>query len=263
MNVAIVQARMNSTRLPGKVLKNIYDDLNLLDLLIKRLKLSEKIDKIVVGCTTDEADVEILDFCITNNIICFNIGNPNESIDTVYNVSKEITRLTKKSISIIDITADCPLIDPFMIDEMLERFIYEKYDYLSNCMVRSYPRGFDIQIYNSKLLDLANEIVINPNHRQHSGWNIWAYSADIQSIFGMEKKCKFGNILASSIYFHPEWRLCIDYPEDLELIEKIIDHFGKNNIQNISYDKIINYLIMNPKLLEINKNCKQKIAGAK
>lgn len=261
MNVAIIQARMNSTRLPKKVLKNIYDDLNVLGLLINRLKLSKRIDKIIVGCTTDEADIEILNYCINNNIICFNIGNPNESIDTVYNVSKEIEKRYKTSINIIDVTADCSLIDPFMVDLMIERFLYEKYNYLSNCMIRSYPRGFDVQIYSSELLYLANEIIINPNHRQHSGWNIWAYSADIQSIFGMNKKVKFGNMLAPSIYFHPEWRLCIDYPEDLELIRKIVQYFGKNNIQHISYNKIIDYLLMNSELLEINKNCKQKIAG--
>jgi spore coat polysaccharide biosynthesis protein SpsF len=255
--IAIVSARMGSTRFPGKVMAELWRDDSVLEILIKRLKLSENIDKIVVGTTTEPEDQLLEQICRFNNIDCHCVGNKDSSLTTVLKTAEIVGDQFKDDIAIIDITADCPFIDPYEIDNMINDFKYGDYDYLSNCMVRSFPIGFDIQIYKYDLLKKVEKIVINPVHRSHSGWNIWAYSERLNT--GYLGSLHFGNIIAKEEYCFPDWRIVVDYPEDLELLKIIIN--GLNNI-NFSYKDVIGYLKARPELLAINKDCKQKNAGS-
>jgi spore coat polysaccharide biosynthesis protein SpsF len=256
-NIVIISARMGSSRFPGKVLQKLWNDKTVLEVLIDRLKLCERVHEIVVATTSEAKDLKIVKLCEKLNIDCCNEGDKDKALLSVLrtiNYIRDKKSNSYEQINIIDITADCPFIDPFMIDNMLDMYSIEEYEYLSNCMVRSYPIGFDIQIYDSKLLQKIAEI-IPEEHKVHSGWNCWAYSAYIQNMFGMYK---YGNITAQIEYFKPDWRIVLDYEEDLILLKKIIKHFNKIDF---TFDEIMSYLKKNPKLLEINKDCRQKIAG--
>jgi spore coat polysaccharide biosynthesis protein SpsF len=258
-NIAIVSARMGSNRFPGKVMTDLWDGKPVLQILIERLKLSKKIDKIVVTTTPEENNNPIIKLCFDLGID-FVYGHKEEALQSVCEAVKQQRIIEADELNVIDITGDCPFIDPFQIDEMLTEFVCKGYHYLSNCMVRSFPIGFDIQIYRDSLLILVNEIVKNKSHRVHSGWNIWAYSSVIQKndTYGYVRPLKFGNIVADEKYNYPDWRVVLDYPEDLKLLKILIGSFARINF---TYQEIIDFLKVNPELLKININCKQKIPG--
>lgn len=258
-NIAVVSARMGSSRFLGKVMAELWDGKSVLQVLIERLKLSKKIDKIVVATTPEENNEPIINLCFSLNID-FVYGHKEEAILSVLAAIEQERIIEADKLTIIDITGDCPFIDPFQIDLMLTEFLEESYHYLSNCMIRSFPIGFDIQIYRDSLLILANEVVKNKNHRIHSGWNIWTYSNLIQKVYKYHfcKPLKFSNIVAEEDYNYPNWRVVLDYKEDLELLKIIINHF--NRIE-FTYQEIIDFLKSNLNLLEINVDCKQKIPG--
>lgn len=257
-NIAIISARMGSKRFPGKVLKPLWKDKSVLEVLIERLRLSKRLDDIVVATTTEPEDEQIYWICSKIDINCFCLGNSQEAITSVINASKYIEDILKEEINIIDITSDCPFIDPYQVDQMIDYFEKFNYDYLSNCMIRSFPRGFDIQIYKSSLLYKIDKLLDNPTHREHSGWNIWTHSSLLQN--NITQNYKFGNICADEEYFYPDWRVTLDTKEDLDLLKEIIKFF---NSIDFDYKDVICYLKNHQELLETNKHIKQKIAGKK
>lgn len=252
-NIAIIQARLGSKRFPRKVLANISGEFNTLSLLIARLRKSKKLYGIVVATTSLNEDKEIVKLCDKLNLDCYDRGNPNSALDTTIGAINWLKEKLHKKFNVADITADCPLICPDMLDQLLNDFLIFNLDYYSNCMIRSFPVGFDIQIYKHNMLIDVDEYVVNTNHRVHSGWNIWAYSDML-----LEKNTyKFANHTAIESFFYPNWRLVVDYPEDLLLIKEILKAVGPY----AGFEEITNYIKNNKYLLEINKNCKQKIAG--
>lgn len=225
-----------------------------MEILVKRLKLSKRLDYIVVATTTDNEDLKIKEVCDKIGIPCFNIGDPEEALITVLKTAESVSSFLGEPINVIDITCDCPFIDPKQLDKTLEIFTSDNYNYLSNCMIRSFPIGFDLQIYNLELLSNVEKLISNKKHRVHSGWNIWTYSALLQQ----NKMYKFGNIPASEEYFYPNWRVVLDYPEDLILLKNTIKHFNRIDF---TCEEVIDYLKSKPELLNVNANCKQKISG--
>ena len=255
-NIVIIQARMGSTRLPGKVLKPLWKNETVLEVLVERLRLCKHIDYIIVGTTNETRDLQIMNLCLEKGILCSGKGNKNSALDTVINTIKHMKNITQKEeFTVIDITADCPFIDPFLLDEMLEDYHYYNLDYYSNVMTRSFPIGFDIQIYDSSIIKAINNIVYEDFHRQHAGWNIINY---LHELYKNYYELKIDNLSAKGKYFQPDWRIVLDYPEDLILLREIIKYFDRIDF---TYKEVMDYLFENPKLLNINKNCVQKIAG--
>jgi spore coat polysaccharide biosynthesis protein SpsF (cytidylyltransferase family) len=256
-NIAIIQARLGSQRFPNKVIQKLWNDKTVLEVLIDRLKLSKNLDMIVVATTNESEDLAIVELCNSINIPCWNKGSKDSALNSVYQTIQILKKewLEEPDFNLIDITADCPFIDPKQLDEMLEWFHYSQYDYLSNCMIRSFPIGFDIQIYESFLLEKIYNIIQDNNHRMHTGWNIWSYSKELQDEYF---DLKYGNLCAKDNNFKPTWRIVLDYETDLILLKNIINYFDRIDF---TYQEVIKYLLENPELLEINKNNKQKIAG--
>jgi len=145
----IVQARMSSTRLPGKVLKNIDDKNTLLNYVLFQLKESKLIEKIVIATSTLSEDDVIADFAKNENIDCYR-GNLNNVLDRFYNCAK-IFSFSK----IVRITADNPLIDPTIIDKVIEKFESDDSDYASNCTERTFPNGTEVEIFSFNSLENA------------------------------------------------------------------------------------------------------------
>ena len=140
----IIQARLGSSRLPGKVLIN-YKNYTLLSVLHQRLKRSQKIKDVIIATTKKREDNEIVKFCKNNSIKYFR-GSENNVLNRYYQTAKKFNIK-----NIIRITADCPFIDPTILDKMIIEFKKKKLDYLSNTYPEpsTYPDGMDIEIFKS------------------------------------------------------------------------------------------------------------------
>jgi len=235
--VAIIQARMGSTRLPGKVMKKILGR-TVLELVVERVKKAAKIDEIVIATTTGKNDDKIEDLCRKLNLNVFR-GSEEDVLRRYYESAKEY-----KADVIVRITSDCPLIDPDIIDKIID-FYFEKQplDYVSNGLERTFPRGLDVEVFSFGALELANESA--KKNREHV--TPYMYKDDKNM-----KTANFANKTDLS-----EYRLTVDYEEDFLLINEIYKELGKSD-RVFGLDKIIELLKKRPDLVEINKGKEQK-----
>lgn len=235
--IAIIQARMSSTRLPKKVLKKINGK-PMLRYLLDRLLKSKYINKIIVATSTDKSDDILYKFCNTYHIEVFR-GSLNNVLDRFYQ-----TAIIYKADIVIRITADCPFIDPKLLDKGIASFLKKKPDYLSNIIKRTYPRGFDFEIMSFKTLKNAFLNAKNEFEREHVTPYIYKTNPE---------KFKLYNIRQKSDY--SKYQLTVDTIEDFDLIEILITKFRAHLLD---YKKIINIMIKNPKLSLINQKIRRK-----
>ncbi len=160
MILAILQARTTSSRLPGKVLKPILGKPMLL-LQIERVRRAKKIDKLIVATSNDSTDDDIEVLCKQQGIDCFR-GNLDDVLDRFYQGA-----LKYKPKQIVRLTGDCPLIDPTVIDGMIEMHLKGNYDYTSNGVKMTFPDGLDAEVFTFKALKEAWEEAYLPSHREH------------------------------------------------------------------------------------------------
>jgi len=239
--VAIIQARMGSTRLPGKAMMPILGK-PVLRWMIERVRTCYYVDEIVVATTANS--LPIINYCCDNGID-FYVG---DEWDVIRRVCK--TAAAFKADIIIDLTSDCPLVDPFMIDNLLlmQKKCNRRRTYYSNIDPRSWPDGFDCQVYPAFLLyETENRMNSFSKFREHSGWNILK-----------DKSTDCVSKPAVGKYNLPNMRLTLDYPEDFTVIKNIIRHFvALKSFEYIPAIKIIDYVLANPKIL-VNKHLENK-----
>lgn len=239
---AIIQARMNSERLPGKVLLPLgREHKPALVHLIERIKRAKTVDQILIVTTCHKEDRIIEYFAKEYGCKSYAGTNPHV-LDNIIDACVLFQVET-----IVDVTADCPLIDPGHIDTMVKFYKKNpKFTYVSNVINRAYPRGFDLQVYSAITLGLFANGITDQKHRNHSGWNIMTREDHWKQF--------------SFIYGKPyqDWRLCIDEEADYNLMEIIFSHF-KNN--KFSAQDVIKFIERNPKLLNINNHVNQKVPG--
>ena len=234
---AIIEARMSSSRLPGKVLMKI-NKRPVIDLLIERIKFVNEIDKIIVATTTSKKDDILEEYCNANNIICYR-GSEENVMQRVLEAAK------KNSIeTIVEITGDCPLIDPQIISQILNCYLNNDYDYVGNSNIRSYPDGMDVQVFSRKVLEDSYENTTNKLDQEHVTLHIRRNN----------KYSKF-NIVAPSNHHFPDIGLTLDEEDDFNLIKNIFESF-KDNKFNLS--NILDLLDTNPILKKINQNVERK-----
>jgi spore coat polysaccharide biosynthesis protein SpsF len=238
--IAVIQARMNSSRLPGKVLMPLGGK-PAIQHIIERVQKSI-VDHVVVATTNSENDIPLVNFCL--NFCDVYCGSENDVISRTYGASCW-------NDSIIDITGDCPLVDPTHIDEMIQHFEKYNLDYISNTMTRSWPDGFDIQIYKREIYQKIHDHVKNENHRHHSGWNIIHYSNIFSGL-------KVMNIPAPDDCYYPEWGLTLDDERDLKVLDIIFSYFKDNTF---SAKDVIDYIKANQYILDINSDVKRNLPG--
>ena len=149
-NVAIVQARNGSKRLPGKIFHQV-GNLFLVDRVIKGLQQSSEIDKIVIATTTSRSDDKLVKWCSENKIDFFR-GSENNVLKRFYDCAVHY-----KAQNVIRITADDPFKDPAIIDQMLLRFYNERLDFLCNNNPPTFPEGLDVEIFSFETLKKKNQ----------------------------------------------------------------------------------------------------------
>ncbi|MBA3957014.1 MAG: glycosyltransferase family protein [Parachlamydiaceae bacterium] len=241
MQVAIfVQARMGSTRLPGKVMMPVLGK-PLLEFLTERLARSSEANSYRILTTTESIDDPIADFCHSNHIPCFR--GPNEDVLSRYYQAAQLYPAD----AFVRITADCPLIDPALIDQVISTFRKEHhlYDYMSNSLVRTFPRGMDVEIFTSEALTKAFQNAPSASEREH----VTLYMYQNPQKF----RCK--NIPSPTNL--QQYRLTVDTPEDYTLIKLILEDLYPRCPQ-FTLSDIITLLKSHSDWLLINAHVQQK-----
>ena len=228
----IIQARMGSNRLHGKVMELLDGKNPSLFYTINQLKSALKLDKIIVATTQLSEDDKIEEFSIKNGIECFR-GEPDNVLDRFYKCAKKY-----KLDTIVRTTADCPLIDPEIVDLAIQIFNSDKYDYVHNQYPRTFPDGLDTEVFTFNALEKAWKNAVLPSEKEH----VTPYFRNHKEEFKIKSM-----INEKNLSFH---RWTLDYKEDLELIRKIIQ---KINHRPILINDIILLFNKEPSLFEINK----------
>ena len=212
-NLCIVQARMESRRLPGKILFNLNKNISMLQFLIKRLNKSELIDKVIVATSNKQADKVLLKHLKEYNCTLF-FGASEDVLKRYYNVSKKF-----KSQNILRITADCPLIDPSLIDKIIKFHYKNNSEYTSNTILNTFPNGQDIEIFKTEVLHKAYKKAKSKYDKEH-------VTPFIKRLNGI-KKFNFTSKVDLS-----NFRMTLDYYEDFIIIKKIYESLkNKNNFK--------------------------------
>ncbi|MCB0496665.1 MAG: glycosyltransferase family protein [Cyclobacteriaceae bacterium] len=235
MNVlAITQARIGSTRLPGKVLKKV-DNKTLLEIHIDRILKSIFIDKLVVATTNNKEDESIVEIASKCNV-SISRGSEMDVLDRFYKAAEPF-----KPKWIVRLTSDCPLIDPSLIDEVIKFAIDKGLDYCSNTLVERYPDGQDVEVFKYEALESAWKESKLLSEREH----VTPYIKKNSSFFG-KKRFSSDNYPCSENYNNV--RLTIDEKEDYEVIKILIKELGLN----ASWTEYTNYYVSHKDVSSIN-----------
>lgn len=237
---AIIQARMGSTRLPGKVLLPLFDK-TVLGHVISRLQQSLRLDDIVVATTTLAQDDEVAAEA-KNYAVRVYRGSENDVLDRFLAAS----RLTRCD-WIVRITADCPLVDSCIVDAMLTELDAnaEQIDYLSNTLVRTFPRGLDVEILAASVLRQVSERTQNATDREHVTPYVYRHP-ELYRLRSFENQTD---------YSHYRWTL--DTPADWQLIQAIYGALYPIN-PRFSWQEALQLLARRPDLAAINGAIQQK-----
>ena len=157
----IIQARMGSTRLPGKVLKELERGKTCLEYVIRQLQAVFDIKNVVIATTILEEDDVIEQFCIERGINVFR-GEPRNVLDRYYNCAKEFSMQ-----NIVRITSDCPLIDPEIVSELIKKMRAGEFDYVSNALKRTFPIGLDAEIFTFHALEQSWKVAELSSEKEH------------------------------------------------------------------------------------------------
>ncbi|MFZ4632240.1 MAG: cytidylyltransferase domain-containing protein [Patescibacteria group bacterium] len=232
--LAITQARVESTRLPGKVLKTIGDK-TLLEIHLSRILQSKLISKLKVATTTETNVNKIIAIVDKLGIESFQ-GAIENVLERFY-----LTALSESPDYVVRLTSDCPLIDPTEIDKVIEECINGDYDYVSNVLEPTLPDGMDVEIFKFSVLEQAHQEASLRSDREHVTPYIWRNST-----------VKGGNIFKSLSVKYLEdfsnFRLTVDTPDDFDLIEKLIIKLGDDK----RWQDYVSYLEKNSDLISIN-----------
>ncbi len=233
-NLCILQARMGSTRLPGKVLMKV-GGVALLEYQIKRLRLAKKVDKIVVASSVDKKNDRIEKLCEKIGVECFR-GSEDDVLDRFYQCSLRYPQYG----NIIRTTGDCPLIDPTVVDETITFFEKNNYDYASNALEPTWPDGLDTEIFKKSILYEAAQKAELPSDRE-----------EVNEYIFRQSKYKKGNLVAPQDWSH--FRLTVDEKEDFEVIKFLI----KNSKITDGYLHYISALTKHPEVMFKNMHIKR------
>jgi spore coat polysaccharide biosynthesis protein SpsF len=229
--IAILQARMSSTRLPGKVMRFINGK-PMIYWQIQRIKKAKLVDKLILAISEDISDDVLAEYLGSINQI-FVRGSLNDVLDRFMKVES-----IYKSQSIVRLTGDCPLVMPELIDEIIEQFYKLNLDYMSNTLTLSFPHGLDVEIFKSDVLDRLLNLNLSILEREHVTLGI----INRQDIFST------GN------YFNDRdissYRWTVDYLKDFEFVSKVFAHFEQNEV-NFSQKELEKFVQSNPEINQI------------
>ena len=228
----IIQARMGSSRLPGKALMKSDSGKPLLYYVINQLRYCSKVKNLVIATTTNQEDDEIEKFANDNSVNIFR-GKEKDVLDRYFQCAKKYSFST-----IVRITADCPLIDPQIVDKVIEKFFSGNYDFATNTLTRTFPIGTDVEVFSFSALNRAWENTQLPSEREHV--TPYLRKEENFKIINVENDKNISNL-----------RLTVDRIEDFELIKQILNNISINPIH---LEDVLELFSRKPELIEINKH---------
>ena len=237
MIAAIIQARMGSTRLPGKVLREL-SGIPMLQFQVNRVRKSRLLNQVIVATSTLPQDDEIASFCSGNDIPCFR-GSENDVLSRYYETAKAYSVDT-----VVRLTADCPLVDPAVIDRSIELFENGGLDYVANTVppeTSHFPDGSDVEIFSIQALERANREATSESDREHVTFYFWK----------SEQKNSFSSGQLDNDQDWSKYRFTVDYPEDYDVVTRIVESLNRSN-QFGSLEEIIAILKKNSDIVKLN-----------
>ncbi len=233
----IIQARTGSTRLPNKVLLRLQGK-SVLERVVQRVRESRKIDKVVIATTTQKKDDRIVNICKKLNIDYFR-GSENDVLDRYYQAVKLFG-----VDSIVRITADCPMIDPDIIDKVIDLYKKEKLDYASNVIPPTFPDGLDVEVFSQKALKKSWKEAKLKSEREHVTVYMWRNPRLFKQ-----------NHLKNKVNLSDR-RWVLDGPKDYEFMKRVYDKLYLNN-HNFRMNDLLKFFMKNPEIEKINKGTKR------
>jgi spore coat polysaccharide biosynthesis protein SpsF len=239
--VAIVQARMSATRLPGKVLKEIQGK-PMLWYVVERTHKASTVNQVVVATTTDPTDDPVAEFSKAQGYPFYR-GSMQDVLDRYYQAAIE-----HNADVIVRITADCPLIDPGLIDLTVRALFEHKVDFATNRLpppfTRTYPIGLDVEVCTFKALEKAWKEASSPHEREH----VMPYL--------YEKTNRFKVWQVNHPLDYGKLRWTVDTPADLDVVRKIFEHFSGQ--LDFNWLDILELYQKSPEMFRSNEEIVQK-----
>jgi spore coat polysaccharide biosynthesis protein SpsF (cytidylyltransferase family) len=234
---AVVQVRMGSSRLPGKIMMEV-EGRPLLGHLLDRLSSAQLLDGVVIATSINPENQIIEDYCRERGVPCF-----RGSEDDVLARISEALSWVGAEIG-VEIFGDCPLIDPNIVDELIEIFLNAKgeFDFIGNDLKTTYPPGMEVEVFSVQSLKKSCQLTSDPSIREHGT----LFIRQNPQIF------KLKNVEARGEFARPEVELEVDTQEDFEVIGKIIKNFSGRS--NYSLGDILKFLDQNPEIRDRNKD---------
>ena len=238
--VATIEARMKSSRLPGKVLKPVLGR-PLLDLMIERVRRVPQVSEIVVATTTDSSCDPIEEMAHKLGVGCFR-GSEDDVLDRVLQAAR-----SARADLIVELTGDCPLMDPAIVNQVIETFLAAGVDYCSNTLARTYPRGMDVQVFPLAVLEEVARLTNNPADREHVSLYIYEHP----------ERFKLRSVQSDLPASAADLRLTVDTPADFDLVNQIFEKLYPANPQFALAD-ILELFAHEPHLVTLNNDVQQK-----
>ncbi|NJD03360.1 MAG: spore coat biosynthesis protein F [Ruminiclostridium sp.] len=238
--MATIEARMTSSRLPGKVLMELGGRPSLQQ-MIERLKRGRYIDDVVVATTINKTDDPIAELCEKLGCTYFR-GSEEDVLLRVLEAAKSAS-----ADIIVEITGDCPVIDWRHADRLIEMFFSGDYDYCSNVIERTFPRGFDTQVFPVSVLDRVNTLTSCKTDHEHVSIYIYTHPEQFRLL----------NWKADEHMRHPEFEITLDTPEDYRMIHEIYERLYCKN-SDFSCEDVIKLLMEDESLIGIVRDIKRK-----
>lgn len=230
--VALVQARMGSTRLPNKVMKPIGGR-PMIELLLERLARSIELDQIVVATSVSDRNQPLVDHVEKLGYLCVR-GSEDDVLDRFVMAAREV-----EADVVVRITGDCPLVDPCLVDEAIRIFRNEGVDYLSNVAPASYPDGLDVEVFTRAALECAGREAKDGFDREH----VTPY---------LRRPAQFTTGAMENARDLSSIRWTVDEPADFEVVTKIFDHFAPDTM--FKWTEVLSLVDKNPDLFALNSN---------
>ena len=238
--VATIEARMASTRLPGKIMLPFAGKPSL-ELMIERVKRASLLDEIVVATTINPKDDEIVKLCRRLHVAYYR-GSEEDVLGRLIKAGQSVS-----ADIIVETTSDCPIIDWRHVDYLVNLFFSGKYDYVSNIIERSFPRGLDVQVFSLKVLEKVERIAKDYVYREHPTFYIYIHP----------KEFRLKNWRAGDKMFWPDLRVTLDTREDYIVLTKIFEKLYQVN-PDFSAEDVVDFLRHHPEIVRINSEVKQK-----
>lgn len=236
--VAIIQARMSSTRLPHKVLKDLHGK-TVLNRVVDRVSDCDLFDKVVVATTDLDIDNAIVNECKKIGV-AYTRGSSDNVLSRYYEAAEKFN-----AENVVRVTSDCPVISTQVLGKIVAEYLDKQPDYLSNTIQRTFPRGLDAEIFSFKTLEVAYKNATKDYEKEHVTPYIY------------QNPDKFNILHFKDSVDNSQHRWTLDTKEDWELIQKIYAYLYDDN-NKFEYNDILNLYKEYPELIEINRHVEQK-----